>query len=68
MPAGGIGALVLQWAAGHARANGRRVLRLDCAADNLALLGYYERLGFAPVARQRVGPAVVMLLEKPLVR
>jgi ribosomal protein S18 acetylase RimI-like enzyme len=61
----GIGAHVLRWVEDQARARGRRTLRLDCAADNPALLRYYERQGFTPVSRQSVGPAIVILLEKP---
>jgi ribosomal protein S18 acetylase RimI-like enzyme len=62
----GIGAWMLRWAEGRARARGRHALRLDCAADNSALLRYYERYGFTPITRQSVGPAVVLLLEKRL--
>ena len=60
----GIGALVLRWAEGRARARRRRFLRLDYMADNRALVGYYEREGFALLGPARIGAATVMLLEK----
>ena len=42
----GLGAAMLDWAAGQVSAAGRGWLRLDVSADNVALCAYYERLGF----------------------
>jgi ribosomal protein S18 acetylase RimI-like enzyme len=42
----GLGAAMLRWAAEHARARGRRYLRLDCVASNRSLRRFYEELGF----------------------
>ena len=41
-----IGEQMLDWAQRYFAESGRRVLRLDCRADNPKLRGYYERLGF----------------------
>ncbi|HKG24765.1 MAG TPA: GNAT family N-acetyltransferase [Thermomicrobiales bacterium] len=62
----GIGLWVLRWAEEKARAAGRRVLRLDCAASNPALLAYYERAGFTAQSLVKVGHATVMLFEKTI--
>ena len=62
----GVGAQILRWVEEYARVRGRRVLRLDCGAQNLALIDYYQRQGFTPVAKQSVGPTTVMLLEKAI--
>jgi GNAT superfamily N-acetyltransferase len=43
----GLGAVILGWAAGLARQQGRDALRLDCVAANGRLRGYYEAAGFA---------------------
>jgi GNAT superfamily N-acetyltransferase len=45
--AAGLGAVILDWAAGVAREQGRAALRLDCVASNRRLRGYYEAAGFA---------------------
>jgi protein-tyrosine phosphatase len=45
----GIGDQLLDWAQDQATASGRRWLRLDCGAKNVALRRYYERRGFAHV-------------------
>jgi GNAT superfamily N-acetyltransferase len=42
----GLGAEIIDWAAGQVSAAGRDRLRLDASADNLPLCSYYERLGF----------------------
>ena len=62
----GIGADIVRWAEDEARGRGRRFLRLDCAAGNRALGGYYRRLGFAPVGTAAVGGETMMLFEKSL--
>jgi GNAT superfamily N-acetyltransferase len=46
-PAAGLGAVILEWAAGVARRQGREALRLDCVAANRRLRAYYEAAGFA---------------------
>ncbi len=43
----GVGGSLLTWAAGRVRAEGRALLRLDCAATNAGLRSFYERQGFA---------------------
>ncbi|HEX3512478.1 MAG TPA: GNAT family N-acetyltransferase [Trebonia sp.] len=45
--ASGLGAAILEWAAGVARRQGREALRLDCVAVNGRLRAYYEAAGFA---------------------
>lgn len=42
----GIGARLLEWAAGYVKTKGKRLLRLDCMKDNLRLNKYYQELGF----------------------
>jgi GNAT superfamily N-acetyltransferase len=39
----GIGDRMLDWAEGHARATGKRFLRLDCVGHNARLNAYYAR-------------------------
>jgi GNAT superfamily N-acetyltransferase len=45
----GLGARLLDWAAGQVAAHGRDWLRLDCGRDNPGLRTFYERLGFQHV-------------------
>lgn len=77
--AAGLGAVILGWAAGVARGQGRTALRLDCVASNDRLRGYYEAAGFvhrgdttvggAPGQRLDEGPAtVVSRYERRLTR
>jgi GNAT superfamily N-acetyltransferase len=63
----GIGSWVLGWVEDRARAEGRRLLRLDCMADNRALCEYYERAGFVALGSAEVGHATMKLIEKPIV-
>jgi GNAT superfamily N-acetyltransferase len=68
--AAGLGAVILDWAAGLARRRGRSALRLDCVASNDRLRAYYEAAGFAwrgdvavagaPGQRLATGPATVV--------
>ena len=63
----GLPALLVDHAAGLARASGRRVLRLDCDPP---LASFYERLGFRPVDEIDVnhpeaGPMRVARMERP---
>jgi GNAT superfamily N-acetyltransferase len=68
--ASGLGAVILRWAAGIARQQGREALRLDCVASNGRLRAYYEAAGFvhrgdvtvagAPGQRLDEGPVTVV--------
>jgi hypothetical protein len=68
--AAGLGAVILGWAAGIARQQGREALRLDCVASNGRLRAYYEAAGFvhrgdvtvagAPGQRLDEGPVTVV--------
>lgn len=42
----GVSTALLEWSIAHARAMGRRWLRLDCDADRPKLRALYERCGF----------------------
>jgi GNAT superfamily N-acetyltransferase len=42
----GISTALLAWSVEHARATGRRFLRLDCDAERVKLRALYERFGF----------------------
>jgi GNAT superfamily N-acetyltransferase len=59
----GVSTALLTWAADHARAQGRRVLRLDCTASRVKLRGFYERFGFRYHSDREVGPYVVARYE-----
>jgi GNAT superfamily N-acetyltransferase len=66
----GIGAAMLDYAKDLARAQGTRVLRLDCyAGDDRALVAYYEKQGFSATEtfsfdiRDTVWPGQVMELR-----
>lgn len=41
-----LGLRLLDWACGQVRSRGRRLLRLDCVASNVALRAYYAGAGF----------------------
>jgi len=47
--AAGLGAELLAWVTTAVQEHGRRLLRLDCPADNTPLRTYYERVGFRHV-------------------
>lgn len=55
--AAGLGAVVLDWAAGRAGGEGAEFLRLDCVASNRRLRAYYEDRGFAHRGDVPVGGA-----------
>jgi GNAT superfamily N-acetyltransferase len=69
-PAAGLGAVILRWAAGAARQQGREALRLDCVSSNSRLRAYYQAAGFvhrgdatvagAPGQRLDEGPVTVV--------
>ncbi len=42
----GIGTAMLRWVERVAAERGKRLLRLDCTAENVGLRAYYERAGF----------------------
>lgn len=64
----GLGALLLDWAAGRSRTEGAEVIRLDCVESNTALRTFYQRQGFQEVGRRDFdGPWYsATLLEKIL--
>lgn len=62
----GVGAALLDWAADHARAAGRTLLRLDCDSDRSRLRAFYERNGFRHHSDRQVGRFYVARYERPL--
>jgi GNAT superfamily N-acetyltransferase len=59
----GVARALLEWAVGHARANGRGLLRLDCDADRPKLRALYESCGFRLHSYRQVGPYYVSRYE-----
>ncbi|GAA1961542.1 GNAT family N-acetyltransferase [Kitasatospora viridis] len=55
--AAGLGAVLLDWAAGAAAERGAGSLRLDCVSDNPRLRAYYESRGFVHHGDVAVGGA-----------
>lgn len=55
----GVSTSLLAWSASHARAAGRRDLRLDCDAARIRLRAVYERFGFVHHSDRQVGPYFV---------
>ncbi|HEY6686488.1 MAG TPA: GNAT family N-acetyltransferase [Propionibacteriaceae bacterium] len=53
--AAGLGMELLEWAQQECLRHRRRLLRLDCVADNLRLLRYYETASFVHCGDARVG-------------
>ena len=64
VPGRGVGAAMLDWAAGKVRAAGRRLLRLDCRADNVGLCRYYAARGFARAGTVRPYTAAAQRWER----
>ena len=62
----GLGKLLLTWAEGRFRDAGRRMIRLDCVADNSRLCRYYQELGYREVVRPTAGPHRTRLFEKAI--
>lgn len=62
----GLGGLVLQRIESLARAEGKRLLRLDCAVDNAFLNTYYESLGYLADGQFQEGPYAGLRREKRL--
>jgi GNAT superfamily N-acetyltransferase len=62
--AGGVvSSAMLRWAVEHARALGRRYLRLDCEASRARLRKVYEEFGFRHHSDRHVGPYFVSRYE-----
>ena len=59
----GVSRALLEWAKGHARAQGRSRLRLDCDADRPKLRALYESCGFRLHSYRQVGPYYVSRYE-----
>jgi GNAT superfamily N-acetyltransferase len=63
---GAVSAALLNWAAGHTRAIGRKVLRLDCEAARMRLRAVYEHFGFRYHSDRQVGPYLVARYDYPV--
>ena len=59
----GVARALLEWAVGHARTNGRGLLRLDCDAHRPKLRALYESCGFRFHSYRQVGPYYVSRYE-----
>ena len=59
----GVARALLEWAVGHARAQGRGLLRLDCDANRPKLRALYESCGFRFHSYRQVGPYYVSRYE-----
>jgi GNAT superfamily N-acetyltransferase len=59
----GVARALLEWAVGHAGANGRGLLRLDCDANRPKLRALYESCGFRLHSYRQVGPYYVSRYE-----
>jgi GNAT superfamily N-acetyltransferase len=64
----GVAVALLRWAVGHARAAGKRHLRLDCDQSRPKLRALYEGFGFQFHSFRQVGPYYVARYEYPLER
>jgi GNAT superfamily N-acetyltransferase len=62
----GVSTALLTWAVEHARALGRRYVRLDCDHSRPKLRELYERFGFQFHSYRQVGPYYVARYEYPL--
>ena len=62
----GVSTALMQWAVSHARALGKRWLRLDCDAARPKLRSLYERFGFRFHSFRQVGPYYVARYEYQL--
>jgi len=59
----GVARALLEWAMGHARTQGRGLLRLDCDANRPKLRALYESCGFRLHSYRQVGPYYVSRYE-----
>jgi len=64
-PNGGCETMSPNWCAHEVSRLNRRLLRLDCGAENTKLCAYYESLGFVRVGLKTDG-IVWSLYEKPV--
>ena len=62
----GAGAVFLAQAQAYARQLGKAYFRLDCSAQNQALLRYYASFGFVPAGTCKEGAYQGILLQKRL--
>ncbi len=62
----GLGGLLLDCAEKHVRNEGRKIMRLDCIADNVVLCQYYERAGYVAVGMGEIHGYPVQLYEKSI--
>jgi GNAT superfamily N-acetyltransferase len=62
----GVSTALLDWAASHARALGKRFLRLDCDADRPKVRAVYERYGFQLHDYRQVGAYYVARYVLPI--
>ena len=60
----GLGSVLLDWAEGEVRAEGRSFVRLDCMRDNPVVRGYYEALGFERRGERDMGSWAAALYER----
>ena len=60
----GLGAELLDWAAGEIRARGRKLLRLDCVPGNTGLNDYYRAAGFQPMGQAPIPDAPEFVLNR----
>ena len=63
----GVSTALMQWAVSHARAMGKRYLRLDTDASRPKLRELYERFGFQFHSFRHVGPYYVARYLYPLI-
>jgi ribosomal protein S18 acetylase RimI-like enzyme len=61
-----LGERIIKEVESMATTNRIKLLRLDCNASNLALCGYYERLGFVKVGEKQMPYSLNNLYEKSL--
>jgi len=62
----GIGLAMMQWSERLFAAQGRRLLRLDCMAENQRLCRYYRDLGFVEAGIKKSSNWTTQLFEKVL--
>ncbi len=62
----GLGLEMLRWAEARTRSMGRRILRLNCMAEDRKIRDYYESAGFSYVKDVKGPLAIASLYEKEL--
>lgn len=63
---GRVSRALVDWAAGRAKSEGKKFLRLDCEADRKNLRAVYERFGFEYHSDRQVGPYHVARYQRQL--